>query len=63
MKFQIGLTNQTKVSFVDRTCNSRMVQKERKDYKVFTVNAEEKHMKEIEAIDTNIFHNMTDEAL
>ena len=40
-----------------------MVQKEGNDYKVFTVNAEEKLIKEIEAIDTNVFHNMTDEAL
>ena len=43
--------------------HSRMVQKERNDYKVFTVNAEEELTKEIEAIDPNVFHNMTDATL
>ena len=43
--------------------HSRMVQKERSDYEVFTVIAEEELMKEIEALDPNVFHNMTDEKL
>ena len=40
-----------------------MVQKERNDYEVFTVNAEEELIREIEAIDLNVFHNMTDVTL
>ena len=43
--------------------HSRMVQKEKNDYKVLTVNAEEGLMKEIEAIDPNGFHNMTETTL
>ena len=43
--------------------HSRMVQKERNDYEVFTVDVEEELMKEIEAIDPNVFHNMTDAML
>lgn len=40
-----------------------IVQKERIYYDVYTVNTVEELMKEIEAIDANAFHNMTDETL
>ena len=40
-----------------------MVEKERNDYGVFNVNVEEELMKEVEAIDPNAFHNMTDAML